>query len=138
MGEALLSCLVDRGTYQPQAVLVSDPQLERRAFLAQTYGVQVTADNRAAAEAAVLLLAIKPQIFDAVTAPLAAQIGTRSLLVISILAGTPLEQAGSCLSQPAGGTSNAEYARYGWGRHHGDRAWYARPTASFGASETDL
>ncbi|HEY9896506.1 MAG TPA: NAD(P)-binding domain-containing protein, partial [Candidatus Sericytochromatia bacterium] len=34
MGEALLSRLVDRGVYAPQAILVSDPQAERRAFLA--------------------------------------------------------------------------------------------------------
>ncbi|XHX75822.1 MAG: pyrroline-5-carboxylate reductase [Stenomitos frigidus ULC029] len=92
MGEALLSRLVDRGVYAPQTILVSDPQAERRAFLAHRYGVQVTTENQAAAEAAVLLLAIKPQLFGAVTSPLAEQIGTRSLLVLSILAGTPLSK----------------------------------------------
>lgn len=92
MGEALLFRLVDRAIYQPQDVLVSDPQADRREFLTQTYGVQVTADNRAAAEADVLLLAIKPQLFSAVAAPLTESLGTRSLLVISILAGTPLSK----------------------------------------------
>ncbi len=92
MGEALLSRLVDRGVYAPQAILVSDPQAERRAFLTHTYGVQVTTENQAAAEADVLLLAIKPQLFGVVTSPLAEQIGTRSLLVLSILAGTPLSK----------------------------------------------
>jgi len=94
MGEALLSRLVDRGVYAPQAVLVSEPQAERREFLAQTYGVQVTAENRAAAEADVLLLAIKPQILGVVTAALTGAFEARStpLLVLSILAGTPLSK----------------------------------------------
>ncbi len=92
MGEALLSRLVDRGVYAPQAILVSEPQAERRAFLAHTYGVQVTTENQAAAEDDVLLLAIKPQLFGAVVSPLAEKIGTRSLLVLSILAGTPLSK----------------------------------------------
>lgn len=94
MGEALLSRLVDRGLFAPHDVLVSDPQPERRIFLEQTYGVQVTAANPSAAEAEVLLLAIKPQIFGVVAADLARMLEARStpLLILSILAGTPLSK----------------------------------------------
>lgn len=94
MGEALLSRLIVQGTYKPHEILVSEPQSERQKVLAKSYGVQLTDDNRAAAIAEVLLLAIKPQAFDVVAA------GLKNLtppsgqlpLVISILAGTPLRR----------------------------------------------
>jgi pyrroline-5-carboxylate reductase len=90
MGEALLSRLLARQIYSPADVLVSEPAPQRRDFLAQTYGVRVTDDNRAALNAEVLLLAIKPQVFAEVVAQLAPI--TTPLLVISILAGVPLSQ----------------------------------------------
>lgn len=101
MGEALLSRLVDRAVYAPTDVLVSEPQAARRDFLSQTYGVQVTTDNRAAAEADVLLLAIKPQSFSAVATAMLGLFDTRSspLLVISILAGTPLSKLEAAFPQ---------------------------------------
>ncbi|MBD2315031.1 pyrroline-5-carboxylate reductase [Desertifilum sp. FACHB-1129] len=89
MGEALLSRLLARGVYQPTEVRVSEPNAQRREVLAAQYGVQVTAENREAAAAPVLLLAIKPQIFAAVTSELAD--GSMSLIV-SILAGVPLNK----------------------------------------------
>lgn len=101
MGEALLSRLIAQQVYLQSDVLVSDPQPQRREFLAQQYGVQVTDDNRAAAAATdVLLLAIKPQVFNAVVANLGDSAGLPSSsnhsltnpTVISILAGVPLSQ----------------------------------------------
>jgi pyrroline-5-carboxylate reductase len=91
MGEALLSRLLAQGAYSPSELLVSEPQLERRSFLAQQYGVQVTEDNGATIAAEVLLLAIKPQVFAAVVVGLAPQLPGRSL-VLSILAGTTLSK----------------------------------------------
>jgi pyrroline-5-carboxylate reductase len=88
MGEALLSRLIDRQIYLPDQVLVSDPQGQRRDFLASQYQVNVTADNQAVVVFAdVLLLAIKPQVFDAVVKPLS---GHADQLVVSILAGVPI------------------------------------------------
>lgn len=99
MGEALLSRLIAQQLYRADQVLVSEPQAHRRDVLAQDYGVNVTSDNRAAAEASeVLLLAIKPQVFEAVTSTLTLQgVGDRQAreflpVVISILAGVPLSQ----------------------------------------------
>jgi len=94
MGEALLSRLLLQGIYDSQDVVVSDPQLERREMLAERYGVQVTANNRtAAAVAEVLLLAIKPQVFDAVVADWVNDFPVpEGALVVSILAGTPLSK----------------------------------------------
>jgi pyrroline-5-carboxylate reductase len=91
MGEALLSRLVAQQIYAPSEVRVSDPQAQRRDWLAQQYGVQVTDDNQSIISTAeVLLLAIKPQVFDAVVSGL-----TRSSsgqLIVSILAGVPLSK----------------------------------------------
>lgn len=99
MGEALLSRLIDKQLYHPEAVLISEPQAQRREFLVQRYGVKVTSDNRAAAAASdVLLLAIKPQVFEAVATELTQGGGDRTTweehgpVVVSILAGVSLTQ----------------------------------------------
>ena len=98
MGEALLSRLVAQKLYHPDTVLVSEPQAARREFLAEKYGVKVTSDNRAAAVASeVLLLAIKPQVFETVAAELT-EVGKTNMakgqlpVVVSILAGVPLSR----------------------------------------------
>ncbi|WP_088890753.1 pyrroline-5-carboxylate reductase [Leptolyngbya ohadii] len=91
MGEALLSRLLVKGLYQPSAVLVSEPQPQRREFLQAQYGVSVTGDNQAIVNAApTVLLAIKPQVFDAVTAGL--QQSSQPQVILSILAGVPISR----------------------------------------------
>lgn len=89
MGGAIVSCLLDRGTYQSSEILISEPTLSQREVLQQMYGVQVTDDNNLAAMAPVLLLAIKPQIFETVVAKLSQPAAD---LVISILAGVSIAQ----------------------------------------------
>ena len=90
MGEALLSRLVAQEVFEPSAIVVSEPSRSRREFLAQQYHVQVTDQNRRAAESEVILLAIKPQVFPQVAQELAGR--NSAALVISILAGTPIAQ----------------------------------------------
>ncbi len=93
MGEALLSRLIAQKIYPPQAILVSEPQETRRNALGQSYGIQVTGDNSLTMAAAdVVLLAIKPQVFAAVTQALPRVVTQAEAppLIISILAGTPL------------------------------------------------
>ena len=87
MGEAILSRLITEKVYAADAVVVSDPQPQRREKLQQQYQVQVTAHNQTAAQAPVLLLAVKPQILDLAVADLDA-----ANLVISILAGVSLSR----------------------------------------------
>jgi pyrroline-5-carboxylate reductase len=89
MGGAIVSRLIDRGTYQSSEILISEPTLSQREVLHQLYGVQVTDDNNLAAMAPVLLLAIKPQIFETVVAKLSQPAAD---LVISILAGVSIAQ----------------------------------------------
>ncbi len=89
MGAAIVSRLIDLGTYQSSEILISEPTLSQREVLQQLYGVQVTDDNNLAAMAPVLLLAIKPQIFETVVAKL---FQPAADLVISILAGVNIAQ----------------------------------------------
>ncbi len=94
MGEAILSRLITQGIYQSSELVVSEPTPQRREFLQQQYGVQVTNNNDIAAQAPVLLLAVKPQIFGRVVEKLTPIDSPQ--LVISILAGVSiakLEQA---------------------------------------------
>lgn len=100
MGTAILSRLLEQGSYKADEVLVSEPWEQRRNELQAQYGVQVTDQNSEAAQADVLLLAIKPQVFSTVASQLADQRNLKldnqqsaemsHQLVVSILAGTPL------------------------------------------------
>ncbi len=87
MAEAILKGLLGRG-HAPQDLLVGEPVAERREFLARQYRVAVTDDNRAVVEQAdVVVLAIKPQMVDAVVPGFAEGFSDDKILV-SILAGT--------------------------------------------------
>ncbi|MBE9045643.1 pyrroline-5-carboxylate reductase [Pleurocapsales cyanobacterium LEGE 10410] len=90
MAEAILSRLLAQQVFAANTVLVSEPRAERRNFLAQQYQVQVTADNQAAVSVAeILLLAIKPQVFDLVVSSITPNTDSS---VISILAGVTLNK----------------------------------------------
>jgi pyrroline-5-carboxylate reductase len=90
MAEAILCRLITEQIYPADAVLVSEPQPQRRQFLRQTYSVRVTVDNREVAKASeVLLLAIKPQVLDAIATELIDS-DTSKALILSILAGVKL------------------------------------------------
>ena len=91
MGEAILSCLIDTRVYLPSDVCVSDPMPERRHLLAEKYGVQVTPNNLVAAEAEIMLLAVKPQSLNAAAIGLS---NAPADCIVSILAGVTLAQLG--------------------------------------------
>jgi pyrroline-5-carboxylate reductase len=90
MGEAILARLIAKGIYQCTEVVVSCSTLQRREFLQQQYGVRVTDDNSLVATAPIVLLAIKPQIFDRIMSELSQLLPTQ--LVISILAGVTIDR----------------------------------------------
>lgn len=87
MARALIGGLLARGI-DPERIAVSAPGEQTRATLAQKYGVNVSADNRATvAGAQVVVLAVKPQIMEAVLRPLADELHLSRPLVISVAAG---------------------------------------------------
>ncbi|MEN9869556.1 MAG: pyrroline-5-carboxylate reductase [Cyanobacteriota bacterium] len=97
MAEAILSRLLVKQVFAANTVLVSEPSTERRDFLAQKYQVRVTADNQAAiSNAQILLLAIKPQVFDLVVANITPN---HNSTVISILAGVTINKLEQAFSQ---------------------------------------
>lgn len=98
MGEAILSCLIANNIYQPKDVCVSDPMLERRELLAAKYGVQVTANNLVAAEAEIMLLAVKPQSLKGLALSLT---DAPAPCIVSILAGVTLAQLGGIFPDKA-------------------------------------
>lgn len=93
MGEALLSRLLSQGLYAPDEIMVGEPASARRAVLAEQYGVQTTDSNRTVIEASkIILLAVKPQIFSLVAQDFQGARCETPPLVLSILAGVPLEK----------------------------------------------
>jgi pyrroline-5-carboxylate reductase len=97
MAEAIVSCLINQKIYLAEQILVSEPQLPRRKFWQQEYGVQATTDNSAVMSAKTVLLAIKPQILELVATNLS--FGDRFVpLIISILAGVTLQRLESAFT----------------------------------------
>jgi pyrroline-5-carboxylate reductase len=89
LGEALLSGLLRSGWAQAGQVRCTVRRPERARTLAETYGVQADVDSpAAAAEADVLLLAVKPQNMRALLADIAPKVH-EGQTIISVAAGVP-------------------------------------------------
>lgn len=90
MGEAMIKGMLDRSLIRPEQIVAGDPVEARRQTMAQTYGVQVTADNLAAVDQAdVVVLSIKPQVLGKVLPALGGKL-RQDALVLSIIAGAPV------------------------------------------------
>ncbi len=90
MGEAMLARALAAGVIAPADVCVAEPIDERRAHLASAHGVGVTADAaEAAAGAALIVLAVKPQQLAPVLETLAGTLDAHQT-ALSIVAGVPL------------------------------------------------
>ena len=101
MGEALVSAFLKAGAVQPGEVVVSDVAEARRKQLADDYGVRATADNvEAVSNAEVVVLAVKPQEFSNVAAPLKGTLNSNQT-VLSIMAGVSMERIASELGHAA-------------------------------------
>jgi pyrroline-5-carboxylate reductase len=85
IGEALLSGML-RGERGPADLVVSEKHPERSAYLAKTYGVQVTDVAAAVKQATTLLIAVKPQDIDTLLTEIAEVIEARHV-VVSVAAG---------------------------------------------------
>jgi pyrroline-5-carboxylate reductase len=100
MGEAIVAGLLDAGTYAAEDVVVAEPDAPRRDALATLFGVRcVPAAREALPGAGLVLLAVKPQVIDAVVAELREAL-PEAALVVSIAAGISTSRLESGL--PAG------------------------------------
>ncbi len=87
MAASLISGLVN-DEYDPQHIIVSDPDTEKLASLAAHFRIKSSTDNnQAAADADIVILAVKPQAMESVARPLADTLQQNKPLVISIAAG---------------------------------------------------
>ncbi len=86
MGGAMLIGWTDRGL-APSAVLVIEPRpSDELTALAAERGLRVVAEAPAGTTARVLIVAVKPQVLDAVLPPLAPLVGPETV-VVSVVAG---------------------------------------------------
>jgi pyrroline-5-carboxylate reductase len=87
MASSLIGGLTADG-WDPARIRVADKDTHKLERLAERFGIATTADNRAAVDqAAVIVLAVKPQIIESVANELAADVTRQQSLVISIAAG---------------------------------------------------
>ncbi len=92
MARSLIGGLLKTGV-APATISVSEPQAEARQRLHDEFGVACHAENqRAVADADVIVLAVKPQIMPAIHAELHATLQRNQPLLISIAAGVRLDQ----------------------------------------------
>lgn len=98
MGEAIAAGLVTSGVLAPSAIAVAEPSGERRGVF-ERQGIAAVADARdIAGETEILLLAVKPQVIDAVVAHVAEDV-QRGTVVVSIAAGIPTGRLESLLAE---------------------------------------
>ena len=87
MAAALIGGLIADGA-DPHTIIATDPDEQRRQTLSENAGIRTLADNaKAVMQADIVVLAVKPQILEAVTRELGDAIQTRRPLVVSIAAG---------------------------------------------------
>jgi pyrroline-5-carboxylate reductase len=88
MGEAIVSGLLQARTVEPDRIAVAEISESRREAFAR-YGVRCVEDgHEIVGQAEIVLLAVKPQVVDAVLAHLADDIAPGAI-VVSIAAGVP-------------------------------------------------
>ena len=89
----LIGGLIQAG-WQPQQIAAADPSDQQRQKLADRFGIVCDADNsRCIADADSVVLAVKPQCFQAAATSIAAASRNRDQLFISIAAGIPIDSA---------------------------------------------
>lgn len=96
MGEAIIAGLLSSDALGKSDVVVAEPSEDRRRTLEETYGVKCVAHGAdAARDSAIVLLAVKPQVIDAVIAQIAEE--ASFALLVSIAAGVTCARLESML-----------------------------------------
>ncbi|MGN1014005.1 MAG: pyrroline-5-carboxylate reductase [Butyricicoccus sp.] len=89
MAQAMIGGIVQSGLAQPSDVIASNPSQPKLDAMQEQYGIQTTHDNCAAAKADLVILAVKPYLYESVIAEIRDVI-TDSTLVVMIAAGQTL------------------------------------------------
>jgi pyrroline-5-carboxylate reductase len=92
MAEAMIAGIIRQQLTSAGKIVASGPRINRGKELQQRYGINPHTDNAAAVQGAdVVVLSVKPQQLTAVLAELSGQVKP-SALVLSIVAGAPVEK----------------------------------------------
>lgn len=94
MAEAIIKGITKgsglKGQGSREEIIVSEPDEDKREYLTQTYGIKTTESNKEVASACnIIILAVKPQIMDAVLSEITELIDEEKT-VVSIAAGITL------------------------------------------------
>lgn len=101
MGEALIKGLLGANLVPASAIHATDVRLDRLKELDRQYGIQVSSDNvELVRHSDIVILAVKPQIMDAVLKEIAPAV-TRKKLLISIAAGVSTAKIRAVLHKEA-------------------------------------
>ena len=101
MGEALIKGLLAANLVPAEAIHATDVRLERLKELNRQYGIQISSDNaELIRDADIVILAVKPQVMDAVLTEIAPAV-TRRKLLISIAAGVSTAKMRAVLRKDA-------------------------------------
>lgn len=89
MARALIGGLITHG-HPTERLVAADPDPDTRAAVAREFGIAtVQANDQAVAQSDVVVLAVKPQVIDAVARSIAAAL-TAHCVVVSVAAGIPV------------------------------------------------
>ncbi len=101
MAESMIRGLLSRQIVQPEQIIAAGPRPERGRRLEEQHGIRTTTDNRIAGEEGqIVVLSIKPQVLSVVVGEIRGHL-RRQDLVLSILAGTPIEHISNGLAHAA-------------------------------------
>lgn len=100
MGEAIIAGLIDAGVMPADRITVAEPDAARRKSLGGSLHVHCVSSAAKAEQSDIALLAVKPQVMDAVVGSLSASLAQS--LVVSIAAGITTARLESLLPEGTG------------------------------------
>jgi pyrroline-5-carboxylate reductase len=101
MAEAMIRGLLSQEIVEPGQIIASGPRPKRAEQLHERHGIQVTTDNKIAAEKGqIVVLSVKPQVLKDVMLEIRGHL-RRQDMVLSIIAGMPIETIANGLAHAA-------------------------------------
>lgn len=91
MAKAMISGILAKGTFQKNEIIASGPTKEKMDGVSQEFGIKTTLDNiEAAKDSRILVLSVKPQMYDKVIREIRDDV-SKDQLVVTIAAGLSME-----------------------------------------------
>ncbi len=144
MGRAMLSCVLSAGLCEPGDIIVSARTQKTLDAVHAEFGVNVASNNGDAAKAEMVILAVKPQMYESVIAEVAPSLSSEAI-VVSIAPGKTLswlaEKTGAkkivrlMPNTPAAIGCGMTSVAYGDGFDEADKARVMAFVQSFGEGE---